>query len=250
MSIPHVLRNVTASRIMNLEANIETNQHQRLREARQKIYSSAAEAARAIGVGPSTYTHHENGTRSYGELEARKYARRFKTTPEFLLLGIKAPTKSIVREIDARAGAGGGGLPIEINQSGGDGRIVTTEAIRDIWQIPDSFLRGELHMEANTAWIVEVFGDSGYDPSDPHTPGSIMPGDRVIIDARDKSPSPPGLFAVYDGIGLVLKLVEVVPKSDPISLKLSSRNPSYSPYEVTLDEARIIGRVRGRISEI
>ena len=103
-------------------------------------------------------------------------------------------------------------------------------------------------MDVSDAWIVEVAGDSGYDPHNPHAPGSVFPGDRVIIDTADRRPSPPGPFAVFDGIGLVVKLVEVVPQTDPVRLRLSSRNPSYQPYEVIEGEAHIIGRVRGRIS--
>jgi len=154
-----------------------------------------------------------------------------------------------VREVDATAGAGGGGLGELIVQHQ-SGYTVTADAVRDTWQIPDSYLRGELRAEASTTWIVEVRGDSGYDPVTPYAPGSVHSGDRVIIDTRDRNPSPPGPFAVFDGVGLVLKLVEIVPQTDPVRLRLSSRNPGYSPYEVTSEEAHIIGRVVGRISRM
>jgi len=226
------------------------DQHKRLRTARERVFPTAAEAARAMAVNIATYTHHENGTRGYGEAEARLYARRLKTTPEYLLLGISATGRDGgIREVDATAGAGGGGLGELIIQHK-SGYTVTADAVRDIWQIPDSFLRGELRAEASTTWIVEVRGDSGYDPTSPHAPGSVHSGDRVIIDTRDRNPSPPGPFAVFDGVGLVLKLVEIVPRSDPVRLRLSSRNPGYSPYEVTSEEAHIIGRVVGRISRM
>jgi DNA-binding XRE family transcriptional regulator len=44
----------------------ENNQHTRLRAAREKLRISASEAARSMGMNISTYTHHENGTRTYG----------------------------------------------------------------------------------------------------------------------------------------------------------------------------------------
>lgn len=251
MSIPIVFENVRLSAIMkNDTPNLdENNQHTRLRAAREKLRISASEAARSMGMNISTYTHHENGTRTYGEAEARKYARRLKTTPEYLLLGITGGSpKGIVKEIDSRAGAGGGGLVDLVNVTDQNGNTVSAEVIKDHWQIPESFLRGELRMEANRALIIEVSGDSGYDPSNPNAPGSLMPGDRVIVDARDTKPSPPGPFLVYDGVGFVVKLCEPIFGSDPPRVRLSSRNPTYEPYDVSAEEGHIVGRVRGRIT--
>lgn len=252
MSIPSVLGNVRPSATMEdaSELHEEDNQHTRLRKARERLKISASEAARSMSVNISTYTHHENGTRTYGETEARKYARRMKVTPEFLLLGI-SPTQQKsagVREVDARAGAGGGGIVESMAVTPSNGITVSADAVRDVWQIPDSYLRGMLRMESASAWIVEVTGDSGYDPEHPNAPGSIFPSDKVIVNTQDRRPSPPGPFLVYDGVGLVIKLVEVVAGSDPVRLRLSSRNPGYSPYEVVEEEAHIIGRVRARIS--
>src|SRR5690606_37821454 len=149
---------------------------------------------------------------------------------------------------DSRAGAGGGGLVDLVNVTDQNGNTVSAEVIKDHWQIPESFLRGELRMEANRALIIEVSGDSGYDPSNPNAPGSLMPGDRVIVDARDTKPSPPGPFLVYDGVGFVVKLCEPIFGSDPPRVRLSSRNPTYEPYDVSAEEGHIVGRVRGRIT--
>src|SRR5690606_25028212 len=122
------------------------------------------------------------GTRTYGEKEARLYARRMKTTPEWLLLGVNHPGDSTlpdsVREINIRAGAGGGGISAEAMVRTENGIVIADELVRDTWQIPESYLRGELRMRAGDAWIIEVQGDSGYDPSHPGAPGSIFPGDR------------------------------------------------------------------------
>lgn len=154
-----------------------------------------------------------------------------------------------ILEVDLRAGSGGGGMDsLNLNKTIDGGIIVSDDAISAEWGIPSAFLRGQLRVNPDKAWIVEIYGDSMYDPNNPGAPGSLFPGDRVIVDASDIRPSPPGAFAVWDGIGLVVKLVEVVARSEPPALRLSSRNPSYRPYEVTDEEARVIGRVRGRIS--
>lgn len=157
--------------------------------------------------------------------------------------------KDTVRELDARAGAGGGGLIDVVNVTDQGGNQISAEIIKDHWRIPESYLRGELRLDAAKALIIEVTGDSGYDPTNPHAPGSVFPGDRVIIDARDTRPTPPGPFLVYDGTGFVIKLCEPVHGSEPPAIRLLSRNPLYSPYTITVDDAHaIVGRVRGRIS--
>lgn len=154
-----------------------------------------------------------------------------------------------IAELDSKAGAGGGGLVDLINVTDEAGNQISSEVVRDIWRIPETYLRGELHIDAAKALIIEVTGDSGYDPAHPHAPGSIFPGDRVIVDARDTKPSPPGPFLVYDGTGFVVKLCEPVHGTEPAAIRLLSRNPSYSPYNITLDDGHlIVGRVRGRIS--
>lgn len=158
----------------------------------------------------------------------------------------------LVPEVDVRlAGGGGGAEPFMHEQvPAGGGLAVSRDTVRAEWGIPAEFLRGELHVEPGKAWITEVYGDSMYDPVHPGAPGSLCPGDRVIVDTGDVRPSPPGPFALWDGTGLVVKMVEVIPGTDPVRLRLSSRNPSYGSYEVTEDEARIIGRVRGRFSAL
>lgn len=60
----------------------------RLRKARVAAgFQSASKAATALGVAVSTYSAHENGQNDYGPKEAAVYARKFKVTPEWLLLG-------------------------------------------------------------------------------------------------------------------------------------------------------------------
>ncbi|MEH3109001.1 MAG: hypothetical protein PGN22_02720 [Agrobacterium cavarae] len=60
----------------------------RLRKARKAAgFRSASEAARSLGVSPSTYIHHENGTRDFDESAANLYSRRYHVAVAWLLLG-------------------------------------------------------------------------------------------------------------------------------------------------------------------
>jgi Peptidase S24-like len=68
-----------------------TTRGERLRIARERRFKSARLAAKAIGMAISTYGAHERaeaaGGRDYGPNEAKRYARRFGVTPEWLLTG-------------------------------------------------------------------------------------------------------------------------------------------------------------------
>lgn len=60
----------------------------RLRAARAAAgFDSAKSAAEAMGVPVASYVQHENGSRGFKRDRAEQYARRFRTTPEWLLLG-------------------------------------------------------------------------------------------------------------------------------------------------------------------
>lgn len=60
----------------------------RLREAREAAgYYSASAAAKAMGIGMSTYIQHENGGRGIPANRALQYGRFFRVRPEWLLFG-------------------------------------------------------------------------------------------------------------------------------------------------------------------
>ena len=83
---------------------------------------------------------------------------------------------------------------------------------------------------------------------------SMMPtlhnDDIVLIDVGRRSPTPPGIFVLHDGMGLVAKRLEHIPNSDPPAVRVISDNPLYPAYERTADEIRIIGRIRWFAREI
>ena len=67
--------------------------------------------------------------------------------------------------------------------------------------------------------------------------------DLVLVDYSQTKPSPPGIFILDDGIGLVAKQIEIIPNSTPVCLQVSSENLSYHRYQRAIDEVTIIGRV-------
>jgi len=126
---------------------------------------------------------------------------------------------------------------LELVAHAGAGALHDIEEVRSVWQLPRDLVRSYSSTPAEDIKIATVIGDS-MEPT-------LMASTKVMIDTRDVRPSPPGVFFVWDGIGLVAKRVEIIPGSEPIRVRLISDNPRYTPYEVTLEDAHIQGRVMG-----
>lgn len=137
-------------------------------------------------------------------------------------------------EVDVLGGMGGGGIAPTVNYTDDGGNTYQTDDVKALWDLPSPYLT-ELRVSATNARIIEVQGDS-MEPT-------LRPGDRVMINIADKRPSPPGVFALWDGFGIVVKRLEPIPNSDPATLRLISDNEKHSTYERTLDEVCIVGRV-------
>lgn len=224
---------------------------ERLKFAREQAgYESAADFARDNNLSEVTYRSHENGSRNFKPDVAKRYAGLLSVDWQWLYLGESAQApdnlkkkkdaqpatkRTGIPEIDVRAGMGGGGeAPIEYVSDGNGGHI-TTDAVRGTWSLPNDYLNSELRVDANATRILEVQGDS-MEPT-------LRSGDRVMINTRDKRPSPPGIFALWDGYGVVVKRLELIPNSDPATVRIISDNQNHSHYERTADEVHLIGRV-------
>ena len=71
----------------------------------------------------------------------------------------------------------------------------------------------------------------------------LSSGDWILIDTSQRVPVPPGIFVIWDGMGMVTKRVEHVPNSEPATIVIKSVNPDYQTYERGAEEVNIIGRV-------
>lgn len=133
-----------------------------------------------------------------------------------------------------------GGMPItelDVRAGAGPGTLTEENTATHTWRVPTEVIRGYTSAPSEELKIITVYGDS-MEPT-------LMPGQRIMVDIADRTPSPPGLFVVWDGLGLVVKRLQVIPHSDPVCVRISSDNPRYEPYERTLEEAHIQGRVIG-----
>ncbi len=219
-----------------------------LKQLRQRAGLSIREVAQALGMEHgSSYQHYEDRfKRPYLPVELV-----MKLVPLFEAGGVEAG------ELYDLAGSGAaGGRPLmpaaprgdaarsirieelDVRASAGAGLIGENEKVIAEWQVPSEVVRGYSTAPANEMRIITVMGDS-MEPT-------LQPGQRVLVDTGDRKPSPPGVFVVWDGLGLVIKRVQMVPHSEPPRVKITSDNGKYEPYERTLDEAYIQGRVIGQ----
>jgi len=222
----------------------------RLKELRQRAGLSIREVAHALGMeNGSSYQHYED---------------RFRKTwlpLEFIerLVPIFAPHGVEAEALYALAGVGGGGpaasgralagkaapppgiLRIEeldVRASAGHGLDGESGRVIAEWQMPSEVVRYYSSAAPQDLRFITVLGDS-MEPT-------LQPGQRVLVDIGDRTPTPPGIFVVWDGLGLVIKRVQALAHSEPPRVKITSDNPKYEGYERSLAEAYIQGRVIGQ----
>lgn len=143
---------------------------------------------------------------------------------------VRRPANDNLRidELDVRAGMGNA-----LNHDADEPERVVAQ-----WELPPEMLRGQTTATAQNIRIITVYGDSMVP--------DFQPGDRVMVDTSDRIPSPPGVFVIFDGLGIVVKRIEYVAYSDPPVVRLISRNKEYDPQELPADEVVVNGRVIGK----
>jgi phage repressor protein C with HTH and peptisase S24 domain len=125
---------------------------------------------------------------------------------------------------------------VKVTPSMGGGRIVEEVEEGEPLRFLARWVRETLKVQPDDLRIMRVEGDS-MEPT-------LLDHDTVLVDLTKKTPSPPGIFVLHDGMGLVAKRVEIVPRSEPLRLRIVSDNSRYAAYDVTIDEANIVGRIR------
>ena len=154
------------------------------------------------------------------------------------LHGTSEPLRLVVPLLDVSAAAGGGRFGDDASGDGASGDDSSGEGVsgdETALAFPPMLLRRITSAPTSSLRLITVSGDS--------MAPTLEDGDMVMIDIGRTSPSPPGIFVLDDGVGLVAKRVDAVPNSFPQQLRLSSDNPAYSNYQRRIDEVRILGRV-------
>lgn len=117
---------------------------------------------------------------------------------------------------------------VELPSSNGGPHTVLSE-----WQVPTAFLGDGL--QPQSLYFMKAKGDT--------MSPEINNGDRVLVDTEDTSPSPSGIFLLWDGTGYIIRQCETVINSSPIKIKISTKNPAYDTQHLHLSDVCIKGRV-------
>lgn len=196
-----------------------------VRELVQWTGTNVKKVADRIGVANTTLNRFANGT-TKGRLHRDTIAKLRAEFPDFpgferdadLPTAYNNPEYLPVDILPSFAGMGGGGTG-----EGDHGQAL----------IPRSLIEDELRAKPTDMLLLECRGQS-MEPDFQH-------GDQILIDKRDCNPVQPGAFALWDGDGYVVKLVERVPMQ-PGKYRVFSANGRYSAYEVDADQIQIMGR--------
>lgn len=154
------------------------------------------------------------------------------------------PPSEVLHEFDVRGGTSyGGGLDTQEWEDGGNSAQMPVAQ----WGLPASYVRSELGLTFGQADIIPVRGDS----MDDGTKHGLSSGDRVIVDRLDADPRQGGIFAVWDGGGVIVKQVELIRDVEPPRILCKSLNTRYAPIELTIDgNVHVIGRIAAKIARM
>ncbi len=124
---------------------------------------------------------------------------------------------------------------LDIQVSAGHGSFVTDDEQRGGWLFDRAILRQIHSGPPENLRLLSIRGDS-MEPV-------LNDGDCIMVNTADIQPSPPGIFILHDGIGIMAKRLEIVPQGEPALIRISSANPQYSAYQRPINDITILGRV-------
>lgn len=230
----------------------------RLRQARERHYKSARQAAAAMGVPYGTYSGHESGSRSPDLGTLDRYARFFRASVEWLAFG-KAEAETMP-DISA-AGHNLATTHVDVVPVVGVVEAGAFRVVDDLSQIePDDFEGLTVPRDARyfgmRCFAFEVRGDS-MDRVIPN--GSYVVAVDIVDYADRYGPVASGRYVVVERTNGHMKewtVKEAVVFADRIELRPCSTNPRHKTITVPLadldngSEVRILGVVSGAHSRL
>ncbi|WP_297813623.1 S24 family peptidase [uncultured Methylophaga sp.] len=125
----------------------------------------------------------------------------------------------------------------DVKASAGNGSVVHEEEATDALMFKREWIHNELHSSPANLYLIYVEGES-MEPV-------LRPGDVILVDHTDNIAKRDGIYVIRMGESLLVKRLQRLPNH---RLKVTSDNPAYEPFEISLDfdlqnEMSIIGRV-------
>lgn len=214
-----------------------------IRQQRKSRSVTLEELAEKTGISTSHLSRIETGERGLDLENAVKIARALGCevtdfTSEFSEEDIAAASNlplpggkggGDVANLTIHAGMGNGGLQVI---EGAAGKRVPPEFMDGYWSFPASIRDRFRHISDTHA--MPVVGDS-MEPT-------LINGAVVFVDTTHVMPSPPDLYVVNYGDGLMVKRIELVPKSKKVRV-ISDNSDRYATYTMDREDVEVFGRV-------
>ena len=195
---------------------------------------SLASLSRALGRN-AAYLHqyiHRQSPRHLPEADRHRIAK-WLSIPHHCL---RAPSDAITDSPDDITT-----IPFfDIDSAAGHASIIDdfAETTEEGWQFTPAIMDRLSHSGIAHLRLIKVRGDS--------MSPQLEDGDVIMIDLADHSAQSAGTFVLDDGLGLVVKHLEMIPPQsaeEPVKIRICSMNSAYAPYRRAFDDIRIIGRV-------
>ncbi len=216
----------------------------RIREVRKSKHVTLEELAVQTGISTSYLSRIEAGSRGLslenavriaGALgcEVADFTAEFSSedVAEAGRLDLAAPGGGVagdVPNLTIHAGMGNGGL---LSVEGNDAGIVPDTYMDGFWSFPDS-IRAKFR-KIGSVYALPVVGDS-MEPT-------LVGGSIAFVDTSHRAPSPADIYAIDYGDGLMIKRIELLPRSAKV--RVISDNQRYGSYEMKRNDLNVYGRV-------
>lgn len=199
----------------------------RVHDARKDADMTQEELAKKLGVSRTTVAQWERGANPTDVNTIQSISKILKRPPEFLAFGV-TDVREVIKAPEEE------GLSYAPEMTYDDGVENPVEVKK--WAVPTDWVRDTL--KANPEHLVIITAPSDID--------NIQTGDKLLIDSSDRRPSPEGLFAHWDGFGVVINHISPIPGPKP-TVRVYSPN-SDRHYDAELANLLIVGRYKGRIA--
>ena len=127
---------------------------------------------------------------------------------------------------------------LSVEMSGSSVNVISVNTTGEAALFHKGWIAEHLGVSPAALRILTIRGDS-MEPNLQHN-------DLLLVDTTQTSPSSPGIFVLFDGMGLAVKRLEYSSQSllnQAVRIKVISDNPHYSVYERSVADISIIGRV-------
>ncbi|TPW36610.1 S24 family peptidase [Oecophyllibacter saccharovorans] len=201
---------------------------------RQASGHSYSRIARECGLAQTTVSRFMDDGQTTGALSARTEAR---ISQRYGDPQAPAPHAPALPTTDAQTLS----IPeYDVAASAGDGLMVPEmQHPSRYWTLPLEALHGIRASALGKLAILTVAGDSMLP--------DYAPGEKILVDTGDRRITHDGAFVLWNGAGLVVKMVQVIPgPRGTRRLRIISKNADYPPYELPPEDVVVSGRVAGK----